>query len=154
MDLITNTRVAGLPCTGNYHTVTAGLVPPLVVLIHARGRQGWRVAVPGRGCCHLPCSASPPPTVKLCGNQLCKGRATCRVTARWDRVNKEWKSILLRHLYFTGTRGEVVGAAMTVAEWFPVQMGNYYTGAVTRPRRLRKMVSRACPNIFLNNSPY
>ena len=33
--------VAGLLCTDNYHTVTAGPVPPLVVLIQARGRQGW-----------------------------------------------------------------------------------------------------------------
>ena len=45
--------VAGLPCTGNYHKVTAGAVPPLIVLIHARGWQGWRAAEFGSGCCHL-----------------------------------------------------------------------------------------------------
>ena len=31
--------LAGHPYTGNYHVVTAGPVPPLVILIHARGRQ-------------------------------------------------------------------------------------------------------------------
>ena len=51
-----------------------------------------------------------------------------------------------------GTQGEVIGTATTVAKWFPVR--NYYIGGVTRPNRLCKMVSRACPNILLNNSPY
>ena len=31
--------IAGLPCIDNYHAVTVGPVPPLVVLIHARGQQ-------------------------------------------------------------------------------------------------------------------
>ena len=55
-----------------------------------------------------------------------KGRATCRVTAGQDGVNKERKPILLRRLYFTETRGEVIGVATTVAEWFPMQTMNYY----------------------------
>ena len=38
-DWILNT-VAGLPYTVNYHAVTAGPEPPLVVSFHARGRQG------------------------------------------------------------------------------------------------------------------
>ena len=39
---ITNSMsiVAGLPYTVNYHTVTVGPESRLVVLIHARGRQG------------------------------------------------------------------------------------------------------------------
>ena len=122
--------VTGLLCTVNYHTVTSGPVPPLVVLIHARGWQSWRAAVPGRGCCHLLRFASLPPAVKLHGNQLCKVRATGRVTTRRDGVNKDWKPIILRRLYFTETRGEVVGAATTVAEWFPVQTGNYYNSHI------------------------
>ena len=71
--------------------------------------------------CHM-CNTA----VKLHGNQLHKGRATYRVTAGCDGGNKEWKPTLLRHLYFTETQREVVGAAMTMAEWFPVQRGNYY----------------------------
>ena len=32
-----NMIVAGLPYIGNYYAVTVGPLPPLVVLIHARG---------------------------------------------------------------------------------------------------------------------
>ena len=119
--------VAGLPCIVNYHKVIVGPMLPLVVLIHTRGQQGWGAAVPGRGCCHLLRSTSPPPALRLCGNQLCKGRATCQVTAGCDGVNKEWKPTLLHRLYFMGTQREVIGAPMNVAEWFPVWTGNYYT---------------------------
>ena len=115
-------------------------VPPLVVLIHARGWQGWRATVPGRGCCHLLRPANLHPAVKLRGKELHKGRATCQVTAGWDEVNKEWKPILLRRLYFTETRGEVIGAATTMAEWFPVQMGNYYI--------CKTLSQRPCPHLF------
>ena len=90
-------------------------VPPLVVLIYTRGG------------CQLLRSASLPPAVKLHGNQLRKGWATCQVTADCDRVNKEWKPTLLRCLYFMETRREVVGAATTMAEWFRIWTGNYYT---------------------------
>ena len=33
----TKTTVVGIPSIGNYHAVTAGPAPPLVVLSHARG---------------------------------------------------------------------------------------------------------------------
>ena len=35
-----NGIVAGLLCEGNYHTVTVGPAPSLIVLIHGRGQQG------------------------------------------------------------------------------------------------------------------
>ena len=36
-----NTYEAGLRYIGNYHAVTAGPVPPLVMLTHARGRLDY-----------------------------------------------------------------------------------------------------------------
>ena len=66
------------------------------------------------------------PAVKLCGNQLRKGQATYRLTAVLNGANKYWKLILLHHFYFTGIRGNVVGAATTVVEGSPMQTGTHY----------------------------
>ena len=72
----------------NYHTVTAGPVPPLVVLIHTRGRQGWRAAVCGRECCHLLRSASPPPPQRWgdVGTSCARGGAFLEWPLDWTEV--------------------------------------------------------------------
>ena len=114
VDFSNNGTVAGLPCIGNYHTVTVRPVPALVVLIHARGQQGWRAAVFSSGCCHLLHSASPTPRGEVTREPAAQGA---------DQLTSDF--CMCRSVINIGSRYCCVDSALRehMAEWFLMQAG-------------------------------